>query len=90
MRTPKSTGRAIGALLLIQLATLTPAFILLIPMTTPAFLENAAGMALQIRIAVLLLFAKRWTMCRTSRCSRGTVPVSRRVSSTTRGTARWR
>ena len=57
MRAAKSTGRLIGALLLVQLAVLTPGFILLMPIRTSAFLENAAGTAFQIRVAVLLLFA---------------------------------
>ena len=57
MRSAKSTGRVIGMLLFVQLVGLTLAFILLMPVTTAAFLENAAGIAAQIRAAVLLLFA---------------------------------
>lgn len=57
MRTAKSTGRIVGVLLFVQLVGLTLAFILLLPMGTLAFLENAAGLSFQIRAAVLLLFA---------------------------------
>jgi hypothetical protein len=57
MRSAKSTGRIIGLLLFVQLVGLTLAFILLMPITTSAFLENAAGIAFQIRVAVFLLFA---------------------------------
>jgi hypothetical protein len=56
MRSAKSTGRIIGMLLLVQLVGLTLGFILLMPITT-SFLENAAGIASQIRVAVFLLFA---------------------------------
>lgn len=57
MRSAKSTGRIIGMMLFVQLVGLTLAFILLLPITTSVFLENGAGIALQIRVAVLLLFA---------------------------------
>ncbi len=57
MRPAKSVGRIIGMLLFVQLVGLTLPFILLMPITTAGFLENAAGLALQIRVAVLLLFA---------------------------------
>jgi Domain of unknown function (DUF4386) len=57
MRSTKSIGRIIGMLLFVQLVVLTLGFILLLPLTTSAFLENAAGVSFQIRAAVLLLFA---------------------------------
>lgn len=57
MRSAKSIGRIIGTLLFVQLAILTPGFILLLPVTTSAFLENAAGVSFQIKVAVFLLFA---------------------------------
>ena len=57
MRPAKSVGRIIGMLLFVQLVGLILPFILLLPMTTAGFLENAAGVAFQIRVAVLLLFA---------------------------------
>jgi Domain of unknown function (DUF4386) len=57
MRSAKSTGRIIGMLLFVQLVGLSLPFILLLPATTSAFLENAAGISFQIRVAVLLLFA---------------------------------
>lgn len=57
MRSAKSIGRIIGILLFVQLVVLTPAFILLMPMTTSGFLENAAGVSFQIKVAVFLLFA---------------------------------
>ncbi|MGB7925197.1 MAG: DUF4386 domain-containing protein [Pyrinomonadaceae bacterium] len=57
MSSTKSIGRIIGMLLFVQLVVLTLGFILLLPITTPAFLEDAAGVSLQIRAAVLLLFA---------------------------------
>jgi hypothetical protein len=57
MRPAKRHGRIIGMLLFVQLAGLTLPFILLLPITTSGFLENAAGLATQIRVAVLLLFA---------------------------------
>lgn len=57
MRPAKSVGRTVGVLLFVQLVGLMVPFILLLPITTPDFLEHAAGVALQIRMAVLLLFA---------------------------------
>lgn len=57
MRPAMSVGRTIGMLLFVQLVGLTLPFILLMPITTAGFLENAAGYAFQIRVAVLLLFA---------------------------------
>jgi hypothetical protein len=57
MRSAKSTGRIVGVLLFVQLVVLALPFILLLPITTPDFLENAAGISSQIRVAVLLLFA---------------------------------
>src|SRR5512141_3150998 len=53
----KRVGRTVGILLFVQLVGLTLPFILLLPMTTGDFLEKAAGIALQVRVAVLLLFA---------------------------------
>jgi hypothetical protein len=57
MRPAKSTGRIIGILLFVQLAGLILPFVLLMPITTSGFLENAAGIAFQIKVAVLHLFA---------------------------------
>jgi hypothetical protein len=57
MRSAKSRGRIIGTLLFVQLVVLALPFILLLPITTSGFLENAAGVSFQIRVAVLLLFA---------------------------------
>src|SRR5437016_11923209 len=59
MRSAKSVGRIIGGLLLVQLAGLIVPFVLLLPLTTGPrdFLVNAAGAAVQIKIAVFLLFA---------------------------------
>jgi hypothetical protein len=57
MRSARSIGRIIGMLLFVQLVVLALPFILLLPITTSGFLENAAGIASQIRVAVLLLFA---------------------------------
>jgi hypothetical protein len=56
MRPAKTTGRTIGLLLFAQLVGLSLPFILLMPGTTAGFLENAAGLAAQIKLAVLLLF----------------------------------
>ena len=53
----KRVGRIIGMLLFVQLVGLTVPFILLMPLATTGFLETAAGLASQIRVAVLLLFA---------------------------------
>jgi hypothetical protein len=57
MKSAKSTGRHIGLLLFVQLVVLTVGFILLIPITTPDFLEHAAGASTQIRTAMFFLFA---------------------------------
>jgi hypothetical protein len=57
MRSAKSVGRIIGGLLFVQLVGLSLPFILMMPATTAGFLENAAGYAVQIRVAVFLLFA---------------------------------
>ena len=57
MRPAKRVGRIIGMLLFVQLVGLSLPFILLMPIATAGFLENAAGIAPQIRVAVLLLFA---------------------------------
>jgi hypothetical protein len=59
MRSAKSVGRIIGLLLFVQLAGLIVPFVLLLPLTRGPrdFLANAAGASLQIKVAVLLLFA---------------------------------
>ncbi len=57
MKSAKSVGRIIGMLLFVQLVGLILPFILLLPITTSSFLENAAGVASQIKVAVFLLFA---------------------------------
>jgi hypothetical protein len=57
MRTAKSAGRLVGALLFAQLVGLSLPFILLLPATATGFLDNAAGLASQVKVAVLLLFA---------------------------------
>jgi len=57
MRSAKSVSRLIGVLLFVQLVGLSLPFILLMPAITPGFIENAAGMASQIKVAVFLLFA---------------------------------
>lgn len=59
MRSEQSVGRIIGLLFLVQVL-LAPVvytqFGLIGPVTSPDYLANAAGSALQIRIALLLLF----------------------------------
>jgi hypothetical protein len=57
MRDAKSVGLITGMLLLVQLVGLIVPFVLLMPATTTAFLENAAGLALQIKVAVFHLLA---------------------------------
>ncbi|HUR96247.1 MAG TPA: DUF4386 domain-containing protein [Gemmatimonadales bacterium] len=57
MNPTKSTGRAIGMLVLVQLVGLTVPFILLRAGTSPDFLRSAAPIAGQIKLAVFLLFA---------------------------------
>ena len=57
MRSAKSVGRIIGVLVFVQLVGLSLPFILMMPATSAGFLENAAGYAAQIRVAVFLLFA---------------------------------
>lgn len=57
MKSAKSVGRIIGILLFVQLAGLIVPFVLLMPATTSGFLENAAGLAFQIKVAVFHLFA---------------------------------
>ncbi len=57
MRSAKSIGRIVGILLFVQLVGLTLPFVLLMPIVGAGFLENAAGIAFQIRLAVLLFFA---------------------------------
>ena len=59
MHTAEMTGRRIGMLLFVQLAGLIVPFVLLLPLTTgpQSYLANAVGSALQIKVAVLLLFA---------------------------------
>lgn len=59
MTSSKSLGRAVGLLLLVQLATgLILPYVLLLPLTAPAgaFLDSAAGMAGIVRLSVLMLF----------------------------------
>lgn len=59
MTESRSSGRAVGLLLLVQLvAGLILPYVLLLPITAPAgaFLENAAGMAGTVRLSVLMLF----------------------------------
>lgn len=55
MRSAKRVGRVIGGLLFAQPVGLTLAFVWLMPITTPDFLEGAAGVAFKIRAAVLLV-----------------------------------
>ena len=57
MKTTERAGRAVGVLLFVQLVLITAGFILLAPITAPSFLQDAAGMSVQIRTAVLLLTA---------------------------------
>jgi hypothetical protein len=57
MKSAKSLERVIGILLLVQLAGLIVPFVLLMPITTSGFLENVAGIAFQIKVAVFHLFA---------------------------------
>ncbi len=59
MRSAKSVGRLIGALLFVQLTGLIVPFVLLHPLTTGPrdYLANAAGASFQIKLAVFLLFA---------------------------------
>ncbi|HKC62558.1 MAG TPA: DUF4386 domain-containing protein [Pyrinomonadaceae bacterium] len=57
MKSANRTGLLLGILLLLQLAGLTVPFILLHPLQSPpGFLENAAGVAFQIKVAVILFF----------------------------------
>lgn len=59
MTNSKSVGRAVGLLLLVQLATgLILPYVLLLPVSTPAgaFLDSAAGMEATVRLSVLMLF----------------------------------
>jgi len=58
MRSPKSTGRIIGILLLLHLITgLTAPYIMLHPLNSPlSFNANDAGNAFQVRLSVMLLF----------------------------------
>lgn len=59
MTTLKTSGRIVGALLLVQLAGLIVPFVMLLPLTTGPqdYLANAAGAAGPIRTAVPLLLA---------------------------------
>lgn len=57
MRSAKRVGRIIGILLLAQLIVITAGFALLVPVTTPSFLQDAPANVVQIRAAVLLLTA---------------------------------
>ena len=53
----KGIGQLVGWLLFVQLVGLTLPFILLLPIVPADFLDTAARLAPQIRVAVLLLFA---------------------------------
>src|SRR5437773_3732266 len=57
MKSARSTGRLVGVLSFVQLAGLTLPFILLMPITNAGFLENAAGISFQIKVAIFHLFA---------------------------------
>jgi hypothetical protein len=59
MRSAKDTGRIVGILSFFQLAGVIVPFVLLLPVArgASAFLENAAGVSAQIKLAVFLLFA---------------------------------
>jgi hypothetical protein len=59
MRTAKSVGRIIGVLFLVQALLAPPVYTqwgMMGSVTAPDFLANAAGNAMQIRVAVLLTF----------------------------------
>jgi hypothetical protein len=59
MKSARNAGRIIGVLVLIHMATgLTIPYILLDSLTAPpaSFLANAAGIAFQVRLSVVLLF----------------------------------
>ena len=59
MRTAKSVGRIIGVLFLVQVLLAPPVYTqwgMMGSVTAPDFLANAAGNAMQIRVAVLLTF----------------------------------
>lgn len=86
MKSAKSAGRAVGILLLLQLAAgLTIPFILLHPLVSgsPGFLTAAAENSFQIRAAVLLAFVGA---ALTLSLGITTFPVFRRYS---RATALW-
>lgn len=57
MRSTPNVGRAIGVLLILQMAGLIVPFVLLLPLTRGAqdFLANAAGVSFQLKLAVFLL-----------------------------------
>lgn len=57
MKSAVNIGRFVGALLFVQLVGLSLPFILMMPIASSAYLENAAGISFQVRIAVFLLFA---------------------------------
>lgn len=57
MTSAERAGRAVGVALLIQLAGLIIPFVLLSPIATTSFVRDAAPATVQIRVAVLLLFA---------------------------------
>jgi len=56
MTYPRATGRAVGLLLLVQLAGLIVPFILLLPMVPRDFLDAAAAHATRVELGVFLLF----------------------------------
>ena len=77
MRSTKSTSRIIGILLLVQLAGFIVPFVILQPMVTAGFLRNAAGNALQIKVAVFLLL---WNCAVTIAISIAGWPIFRQYS----------
>ena len=56
MASSRLVGRWVGALLFVQLAGLIVPFVLLHPMVPPGFLDSAAASAVQVKVAVGLLF----------------------------------
>jgi hypothetical protein len=57
MKSVKSVGRVIGVMLFVQMAGLIVPFALLHPLTRTDYVANAAGSALQFKVAVFLLLA---------------------------------
>jgi hypothetical protein len=80
MNPAKRTGRIVGLLLFVHLATgLMVPYIILRPLTVVplGFLENAAGMSFQVRLSVLILFVGGAV---TVGIAVATLPVFRRYS----------